>query len=230
MSTVVETVVHGETLVLLPERAVYWPRKRTLIVADLHFGKAAAFRAGGVAVPGGTTADMLARLDAALDRTGTRRLVCLGDFLHARAGRTPAVLAAFAAWRAGRQSLDINLIRGNHDRHAGDPPANWHIQCADEPVHDSPFSWRHEPPVESVSTDDGSHDYTICGHLHPAAALVGNGHGLTLPCFYFGRDFAVLPAFGEFTGTSVVRPRSGESVYVIAGDEIIHKEVSRTHA
>jgi len=56
-------------------------------------------------------------------------------------------------------------------------------------------------------------------------ALGGNGRALTLPCFYFGRDYALLPAFGEFTGTAVVRPRAGERVFVLAGDEIIAKPV-----
>jgi hypothetical protein len=46
---------------------------------------------------------------------------------------------------------------------------------------------------------------------------------MTLPCFYFGRDYGLLPAFGEFTGTAVIRPRVGESVFVLAGDEIVAK-------
>ena len=48
---------------------------------------------------------------------------------------------------------------------------------------------------------------------------------MTLPCFYFGRDYALLPAFGEFTGTAVVRPRAGEGVFVLAGDEVVPKSV-----
>ena len=63
----IETNVQGETLWLLPQRAVYWPRAGALIVADVHFGKAATFRAGGIPVPGGTTAEMLRRLSVALD-------------------------------------------------------------------------------------------------------------------------------------------------------------------
>ena len=81
--------IAGEQLVLLPERAAYWRRVQTLLVADPHFGKAAAFRAAGVPVPRGTTTGSLARLDAALARTGATRIVFLGDFLHARVGREP---------------------------------------------------------------------------------------------------------------------------------------------
>jgi len=232
----IATQAQGETLWLLPERAVYWPRAGTLIVADVHFGKAAAFRAGGIAVPGGTTAAMLRRLSAALDRTGAARLLILGDLLHARAGRAPHTLEQVAAWRAARPDLRITLIRGNHDSRAGDPPDNWGIECLDAPVVEAPFVWLHQPPkcragwqpavqAEEAGYQPALQGYPVAGHVHPAVALGGNGRALTLPCFYFGRDYALLPAFGEFTGTAVVRPRSGERVFVLAGDEIIAKTV-----
>jgi metallophosphoesterase superfamily enzyme len=75
---------------------------------------------------------------------------------------------------------------------------------------------RHSPPA--------TRPYPVAGHVHPAVALGGNGRAMTLPCFYFGRDYALLPAFGEFTGWAVIRPRVGERVFVLAGDEIITKE------
>ncbi len=232
----IATQVWGETLWLLPERAVYWPRAGALIVADVHFGKAAAFRAGGIAVPGGTTAAILARLSAVLDRTAATRLLILGDLLHARAGRAPRTLVAVTAWRAARPDLAITLVRGNHDNRAGDPPEDWGVECLDAPVVEAPFVWLHEPPsrsagcqpalqAEEAGVQPALQGYPVAGHVHPAVALGGNGRGLTLPCFYFGRDYALLPAFGEFTGTAVIRPRSGERVFVLAGDEIIAKPI-----
>src|SRR4051812_34366951 len=92
--------VRGERLVLLPERAVCWPRTDTLLIADPHFGKAAAFRAAGVPVPRGTTTETLTRIDAALERSGATRLVFLGDFLHAREGRATETLRVIDDWRA----------------------------------------------------------------------------------------------------------------------------------
>lgn len=83
----------GERVELLAERALHWPRARTLFVADVHLGKTAAFRAGGVPLPGGTTAADLARLSAVLAATCAERLVVLGDLLHAAAGRTPSSIA-----------------------------------------------------------------------------------------------------------------------------------------
>ena len=80
------TALCGEQVELLAARALHWPRERTVFVADVHLGKAAAFRAGGVPLPRGSTAADLARLARVLQQTGARRLVVLGDFLHARGG------------------------------------------------------------------------------------------------------------------------------------------------
>jgi uncharacterized protein len=202
---------------LLPERALYWTRGETLVIADPHFGKAAAFRALGVPVPEQTTRSNLARLDAALTQTAARRLVVLGDFLHAKRGRSGNLLDTLAAWRAANASLPILLVRGNHDDRAGDPPDAWGIECREEPVESPPFVWRHEPAASMTG-------YVLAGHVHPAVYLSGaGGLSATLPCFYFGREYGLLPAFGDFTGTATVRPRVGEQVYVLADGVVLRK-------
>jgi DNA ligase-associated metallophosphoesterase len=208
--------IRGEALHLLPERAVFWPAARTLLVADVHWGKAATFRVAGIPVPGGGTADDLARLDRALARTGARRLLVLGDLFHARAGRVASrTLATLRAWRERAGALEITLIRGNHDRHAGDPPADLRVNCVDAPAHAPPFVLRHEP----ASSSEG---YVLAGHVHPAAVLHGRGRRRErLPCFVVGRDAMVLPAFGGFTGLATVEPGPGRALYVVAGDEVI---------
>ena len=50
-----ETALCGERVVLRVERALFWPAQATLFVADVHLGKAATFRAGGVPLPRGGT-------------------------------------------------------------------------------------------------------------------------------------------------------------------------------
>ena len=114
--------LEGEHVVLMPEHALWMPERKTLLVADTHFGKAATFRAGGIFVPRGTTATTLARLERALARTNATRVVFLGDLLHAREGRSPETLRLVADWRASRAEVEVVLVRGNHDRSAGDPP------------------------------------------------------------------------------------------------------------
>jgi uncharacterized protein len=50
MSDVMLTIA-GEDVLLLPERALFWPRACALVVADVHWGKAASFRAAGIPIP-----------------------------------------------------------------------------------------------------------------------------------------------------------------------------------
>jgi len=206
--------VAGETLELFPERAAFWPRRRTLFVADAHFGKAAAFRAGGIPVPSGTTNAALRRLDTLIDVTGAARVVFLGDFLHAREGRAPETLQVLSEWRARRSHIELLLVRGNHDRRAGDPDSGLIIHCVDAPHVEPPFAFAHYP----TPSDSG---YVFAGHIHPSVSLYGGARqSERLPCFWFGARAGVLPAFGEFTGFVDVPVTEGDQVWVIAGAEI----------
>jgi DNA ligase-associated metallophosphoesterase len=207
--------VESESVVLLPERAVYWQRAATLLVADPHFGKAAAFRASGVPVPRGTTRANLDRLDVALERTGARRILFLGDFLHAREGRDVETLRTINAWRREQHSIDMVLVRGNHDARAGDPPAELEIRCVDGPIIEPPFVFAHHPH----ESDAG---YVLAGHVHPGVHLVGGGRERArLPCFWFRARAAVLPAFGEFTGLADVSVSRADRVWVVADGAVV---------
>jgi uncharacterized protein len=208
----------GESLLLLPERALLWERESALVVADVHLGKAAAFRAASLPLPGGTTSESLARLSSALVRTGARRLILLGDFFHARSGRAARTLEAIAGWRGRHPDLPVLLVRGNHDRGAGDPPPEWGFDCQDEPWIEAPFAFRHHP-VAPIAAPGA---YVLAGHVHPAISLSGLGRQRErLPGFIFGAAVGLLPAFGAFTGSASVRPAKGDRVFAVAGDEVV---------
>jgi DNA ligase-associated metallophosphoesterase len=215
----VEIEVAGETLALFPERAAWWARARTLLVADPHFGKAATFRSLGVPVPRGTTADALDRLEALLRRVDVQRVLFLGDFLHARRGRAEGTLGAVERWRNSHRNIAMTIVRGNHDREAGDVPTIG-IEGVDEPLDEPPFAFAHLPSL----VDDR---YVVAGHLHPGADLVGPGRQHErLPCFWLGPRMAVLPAFGDFTGLWPVSAERGDRVFVIADGEIIERSAA----
>ena len=208
------TALDGERVTLLAERALYWPRERTVFVADVHLGKAAAFRAGGVPLPRGSTAADLARLTRVLERTDASRIIVLGDFIHAKAGRVPALAEAFARWRIQHAAIDVMLVRGNHDARAGDPPAAWNVGCVDEPFALPPFLACHR--ITQPATG-----YALCGHVHPGVRVHGSGEqSARLPCFVLGARRAILPAFGRFTGLADVLPAPRERIVVIAGREL----------
>ncbi|WP_298233726.1 ligase-associated DNA damage response endonuclease PdeM [uncultured Azohydromonas sp.] len=204
----------GERLQLLAERALWWPARQALLVADAHFGKAASFRRLGVPVPQGTTGRNLDVLSGLIERHGARRLLVLGDLLHsAHAHDAPDTLAALAAWRAARVDLRIVLVRGNHDDRAGDPPAALGIEVVDEPLRLAGLALCHHPRALPGA-------YVLAGHLHPCITIGRGFDRLRLPCFHFGPAVGVLPAFGAFTGMHPVRPGRADEVYVVAGEVV----------
>jgi DNA ligase-associated metallophosphoesterase len=204
----------GERLQLLAERALWWPAQRALLVADVHFGKAASFRKLGVPVPQGTTGRNLETLSALIARHGARRLLVLGDFLHsAQAHDAPDTLAALAAWRAAHAGLEIVLVRGNHDDRAGDPPPALAITVVDEPLRLGGLALCHHPQALPGA-------YVLAGHLHPCINVGRCFERLRLPCFHFGPEVGVLPAFGAFTGMHPVRPGRRDAVYAVAGEVV----------
>ncbi len=207
--------VAGELLVLLPDRAIWIPERRMVVVADLHWGKAAAFRAAFVPVPTGTTTSDLARLTRVLHDTAATSLVVLGDLLHARAGRHVETLAEIGAWRDAHRELEITLVRGNHDAHAGDPPASFRITCVDAPYAIGPLIGVHEPREHP----DG---YVLAGHLHPCVSVRGRGRQhVRLTAFVFGPRVGVLPAFSSFTGTGMYERSEQDTLFVIADRDVI---------
>jgi uncharacterized protein len=212
-----EIEIAGQPVVLLPERALYYPAENALVVADLHWGKAASMRASHVPVPTGTTASDLARLSVALEACGADRLVILGDLLHARNGRQAGTLGAIAEWRALRPELEIVLVRGNHDTHAGDPPADLRIGCHDAPYDLGVFTCVHDPDEQLF---DGS--FTLAGHVHPSITLTGRARQrLRLCCFVFSDSLGILPAFSSFTGGGMYDHVEGDRVFVIANDQVM---------
>jgi uncharacterized protein len=214
--TDVALTLAGEQVYLLSERALFWPGAATVVVADLHWGKPAPLATPGVPVSFATTSDDLGRLDSALRRTEARRMVVLGDLFHTKASHIPShTLAELRRWRSLSNSVEILLVRSNHDRHSGDPPNDLRINSVNPPAFVPPFVFRHEP----VSSTDG---YGLAGHVHPGLTLVGRGlQRETMPCFIVGKNAAILPAFGSFTTLGAVEAGPGDRAFVITSDEVL---------
>ena len=214
------TLAH-ETVELHALRALYWPRRRTLFVADVHLGKDAAFRAGGVPLPSGAAGTDLDRLAALVQQTGATTLVVLGDLLHAASGRVPALDVAVCAWRERHTQLAITLIRGNHDDHAGDPPAHWRIDTVPGPHLLAPFLACHQP-------EQPASGYALCGHVHPGTWISGRADpSVRLPCFVIGTRRAILPAFGRLTGLWLMEAEPGDRMVAVAGGALFNVPLPR---
>ena len=200
----------GQALTLLPEKAAFLASSRTLLIADAHIGKAVTFRALGVPVPHGTTGETLDALSALVAKWRARRIVFLGDFLHSAHAHAPATIGALARWRRTQAALDLVLVRGNHDDRAGDPPAHLGMRVVDEPFECEGLALCHHPKRRRGA-------YVLAGHIHPCVSLGGRSFdNLRLPCFWFGDDVGVLPAFGAFTGMHPIRAAACDRVFPVA--------------
>lgn len=203
-----------EALWLLADKAVYWPARKCLLIADAHFGKASAYRSLGQPVPQGTTTANLQRLDRLLAALPGAQVIFLGDFLHGPGSHASGTLNALRAWRERHAGVALTLIRGNHDKRAGDPPGDLNIEVVTEPLLMGPFALQHEPDAHA------SH-HVLAGHVHPVYRLRGKGRqSLRLPCFLIGNQVSLLPAFGAFTGGYSVTQEEGSRIFVIGDQEV----------
>lgn len=204
----------GEELWLLAEKAMYWPARQCLLIADAHFGKASAYRSLGQPVPQGTTTENLRRLDQLLSAYPCTQVIFLGDFLHGPGSHASGTLSALRAWRERNPAMSMVLIRGNHDKRAGDPPADLRIEVVTEPLLVGPFALQHEPDAHPTH-------HVLAGHVHPVYRLRGKGRqSLRLPCFQVGAQISLLPAFGAFTGGYAVRQDNEHRLFVIGDREV----------
>ncbi len=213
MAHEIDVELNGIELRLHCDGAVSWPEQQTLFVADTHFGKEATFRRHGIPVPIGGTRGTLATIEKLIHSTEAKRLVILGDMFHARSSLSRDVVSSLEVFFSSHPSLQITLVRGNHDAHVGQLPPSWPVQIVDPYYRLGDVVMTHHP--QPVPTDAR---VLLCGHLHPAVAI-GASFG-KLPCFHYRGGMMVLPAIGRFTGTHVVQLERDDRAWAIAENEI----------
>jgi metallophosphoesterase superfamily enzyme len=196
--TMVTLQASGQTLWLLPERAVFLPESDTLLVADAHIG---------------ASEDSLSVLGELVRRLEVTRIVFLGDFLRA-ARAEPATMAALLRWRERHGSLELTLVRSSLDVRVIEPPPILDIQAFDEPVMHRGLALCHRPqPIDGA--------FVLAGYVYPCVSVGGRAHDWhRLPCYWFSPRLGVLPAFGTFTGMQAIKPAKGERIFASAADRV----------
>jgi DNA ligase-associated metallophosphoesterase len=217
--------LRGQQLWLSPHRCIYWEEDRSLILSDLHFGKTGHFRKAGIAVPQSVYREDLLRLLSLIQYFQPKQLLVVGDLFHSRENKE---LDLFLRWREDFPDLGIRLALGNHDILHADWYEKAAIATSEGVLGMGPFAFVHdidELEVAGVGVDEarGVDPYYFSGHLHPGIRISGMGkQSLQFPCFYFGESYAILPAFGQFTGMVSIDPGAASNVFAIlppAGDE-----------
>lgn len=217
MSSFLPYTIAGEPVILTAERTLFWEEQRTLIIADLHVGKTGHFRKSGINIPQSVYKDDLHRLLAQLLFFNARTLIITGDLTHSSINKE---MDLFRKWRDDFPALDVHLARGNHDILADAWYRNAGITVHRDPLAIGPFLFVHDIMQAQNIPDSGN--YIFSGHVHPAVTMWGRAkQSLRFPCFYFGKQYCILPAFSRFTGGYKVEPRPGDDVFAIAGPDIL---------
>lgn len=177
----------GEELALASGLALYWPRERALLVADLHLEKASFYARFGQMLPPYDSRETLGRVADAVRETGARRVYCLGDNFHDAAGADRLEPHARGMLAALVRATDWVWVAGNHD--LGHVPGG----TAVEELEVSGVVLRHEAVPGEVRPE-------LSGHFHPKLRIAVRGRRVARPCAVVSERKLILPAFGALTG------------------------------
>jgi len=179
----------GHDFFAFPQGALFWPRRRALIVADLHFEKASWFAGFGQFLPPYDSIATLSDLSALVTATQAHELWCLGDSFHDSRGTTRLERRALELFEALARSIDWRWIVGNHDAALGEPPCGTVLAEAEV----EGLLFRHEADPRETRPE-------LSGHFHPKLRLTLRGRHVARRCFVAGGNKLILPAFGTLTG------------------------------
>jgi DNA ligase-associated metallophosphoesterase len=203
--------LHEQTLWLSPDRCIYWEEQKSLIVSDLHFGKTGHFRKSGIAIPQTVYQEDMQRLLAQIQFYKPAQLLVVGDLFHSVLNKE---LDLFKKWRSDFSNLHIQLVKGNHDILKKEWYSEANIAVSDLHYHLGNFCFVHDIAEACARTENIY--YYFSGHIHPCVLLKGLAkQKVSLPCYYFTKSFAVIPAFSKFTGTALIDRKAADNVFAI---------------
>lgn len=205
--------VEDQTVILLPQKALFFKKSKTLLIADLHFGKINHFRKAGIPIPTLGNKNNAERLIDLVNGSKPERIIFLGDLFHSHYNEEWEVLGQIIKHF---QQCSFELVLGNHDILSAHQYKRNGI-VVKKSIREGPFLLTHEP-----ITKPKKKAYNLAGHLHPGVRLSGKGRqSITLPCFYFGSHSGLLPAFGSFTGFKRIKPVKNDRIFMIADNKIV---------
>jgi len=201
----------GNRLELSVMKCLWWRAEKSLLLSDIHLGKAAHFRKHALPLPGNAHSSDYTRLAEVIHHYKPERIIVLGDLFHSEMNDEWSRFITFAN---RHEQITWTLVGGNHDilndtayREAG-------LEYFDETLDFHGLVLRHHPSDDNRAS--------ICGHLHPGVIINGKGRQrLRLPCFYLSGKQLVLPAFGALTGLHPIQSKSkGDRIFAIGDTQL----------
>jgi DNA ligase-associated metallophosphoesterase len=208
------TILNNHFL-LSAHRTAFWEEQKALILSDLHIGKTGHFRKNGIGIPQKMVKEDMQRLLAAIQLYKPTQLIIVGDLFHSHSNKEHDL---FLKWRNELPNLTIHLVMGNHDILKKEWYQEAGITIHEDALVITPFVFIHDSSFMQITEKN----YYFSGHIHPGIFLKGWGkQSLRLPCFYFNKKYAVLPAFGKFTGTFTLEVQKEDAVFALTENSII---------
>lgn len=204
----------GEELILHPLKAIYWPREKAFLIADFHLGKGAHFRRNGIMVHSAIDMVNLKNLNILLKSFPVEKVLFLGDLFHSRYNQE---WLSFEKYIKQQPGIAFHLVMGNHDILPESIYTASNLIVHKEFYQMDPFYFSHKPLEEFPKGL-----FNLAGHIHPGVMLKGGAKQyMRLPCFYFSENQGIMPAFGEFTGLSMLKPKKKDKVFVSVDKSVI---------
>lgn len=204
-----------QNLLLTSSKSIFWEEEKILILSDLHLGKSGHFRKSGIPVPQTLFKEDMQRLIAQLQYFKPAHLLIVGDLFHSSDNKEHEL---FLKWRNDLPGISIQLVKGNHDILKKEWYEKAGIDVHQGELEIGNFLFTHD--IQSCKYAGPS--YCFSGHIHPGIKISGAGRQtIYLPCFYFGKKHAVLPAFGKFTGTHPVDTKPGDHVFAVVENKVM---------
>lgn len=206
-----EIQLQGESFFLLPQRAMYRPSKKQLILSDIHLGKATHFRKQGIALPGQSHLKDIDTLQFLLNLWQPSSVLILGDLFHSTYNKEWLLFKSLLMEYAHLQFI---LVEGNHDILDGTKyilPNLFKVKFVEE----EKFIFSHHQLKNQKKLN-------ISGHVHPGLQLFGTAkQSMRLPCFYSGKTHFIIPAFGHLTGLHLLEREDYSDYYLIVENGIV---------
>lgn len=220
MSSFIPYIYKHNNFLLHSSRLIFWEDENAIILSDMHFGKVSHFRKHGIALPTDIIKEDIQRLFEAIQFFKPRKIIIVGDLFHSVANNEHEL---FSRWRNDLAEVEFILIKGNHDIVSNAWYEDANILVVNDFLKVGDFIFVHQKEDYKILLK--ANEYLICGHVHPAIILKGLGkQSLKFNCFFFAKNYLLLPAFGKFTGNFIIEPKKTDIVFAIVNDSVIKIE------
>jgi uncharacterized protein len=203
-------ILAQQEIYLLPQKAIFFPATKQLVLSDVHLGKTTHFRKQGLAIPLEAQFEDLLILESLIETWEPSVILILGDLFHSDFNSEWYNFEFFLKKFLHVQFL---LVKGNHDIIDFKESTILNFSTTTL-LEDANFTYQHFPAKDNKKIN-------FCGHTHPTVQIKLRGKQYYhLPCFFIENNNFTLPAFGKLTGGFVIKKTKKNNIYVIIGNEV----------